>query len=157
MLKLENLCNMSASKRQTDKSRYPSKYSPRGYVTEAQYIIEIICEHKAKSQNQTLVLQFWKDKEWGKFFQTQLRVCHKLLNKYKAKAIINALVGWQGKKIFSLHAPWLEDIIKVEQKKLDVKPKVTKNFNNIKTCTSSVGRQPNKSKLGLNLLKDLDD
>ena len=47
----------------------------------------------------------------------QLRKVHSLLKKYEAKAIIAAI---NNSNVFSLHAMWLEDLIRQEQQKLDV-------------------------------------
>ena len=103
------------SKKRTEKSRYPSKYSPGDWVTSAQYIIELVCEKKAESEQTRLPVKFWNLPKWQNYFKIQLRKCHSLLKKYDEKAIIRALNSQEGKRIYSLHAPWLEGIIKYEQ------------------------------------------
>ena len=46
-------------KERTEKSRYSSRYSPSAYVTGPQYILELICERKAKRENIDLPIKFW--------------------------------------------------------------------------------------------------
>jgi hypothetical protein len=106
---------------QTEKSRYPSRYSPQAYVTAAQYIIELICEKKASQARKELPIKFWDLPEWRTFFVSQLRKCHILLKKYGEGAVIAALKGDRCKNINSLFAPWLEDIIKDQKEMLDAK------------------------------------
>lgn len=100
--------------------RYISKYSNNKEVSEAQYITEIICEKKALLSNEDLHYRFWTQKKWSTFYKNQIGSAHKLLKKYTAKAIINALMSNEGKKIFSLRAPHLPAIIEKEQQKIDV-------------------------------------
>jgi len=54
------------AKKQTQKSKYPSRYSPNGWVHAAQYVTELICEKKAKTEGKELPLKFWELKEWLK-------------------------------------------------------------------------------------------
>ena len=50
------------AKKRTQKSRYPSRYSPDGWVHAAQYITELICEKKAKADKiGELPLKLWGD------------------------------------------------------------------------------------------------
>lgn len=107
-------------KERTSKSKYPSIYSPKGWVTAAQYIIEVVCEHKAKADKVDLPVRFWLNKEWAAYYKMQLRAAHKLLKQYDEKAIIRALKDPRGKKIYSLMAPWLVDIIEEKQRLVDV-------------------------------------
>lgn len=112
---------------QTEKSSYPSLYSPDKFVTPAQYIIELVCEKKAKLEKRDLPPQFWKLKEWQNFFKSQLRRCHKLLKTYDVEAVIRALRNPRAYKIRSLFAPWLEDIVLEEQRQLDVAKELAKD------------------------------
>lgn len=104
---------------QSKKNCYPSKYSNNQWIRPDQYIIEIICEKKAKKDNIDLPLQFWKNKEWEKFFKSQLRKCRSLLKKYSHVAIVKALKDQRAYSIYSLFAPWLEDIIQSYQHEID--------------------------------------
>lgn len=106
------------SKEQTDKSRYPSRYS-QGYVTSAQYILELVCEKQAKWKKKDLPMQFWHLPEWKKIFIMQLRKVHKLLKIYSDKAIIRAI---NKNNICTLLAPWIEEKIKLEQSIIDSNP-----------------------------------
>jgi hypothetical protein len=111
------------AKQQTNVSKYPSRYSPEGWVTPAQYITEIICENKHKLQGKgELPVKFWETEGWAKYFKEQIATAHKLLKTFKVEAISRALKTSQGRKIFSLRAPWLPAIIQDEQTKLDAKP-----------------------------------
>lgn len=104
--------------KQTDKSRYPSKYSPGKYVTAAQYILELVCEHKAVVEKTDLPIHFWNLPEWAGWFKQQLRICHKLLKDFDEKAIIKALNDPRCKTTYSLRAAWLMPVIEEYQRKL---------------------------------------
>jgi len=108
------------AKKQTDKARYPSKYSPGQFISAAQYICETICEHKARIDGKSLPVKFWEDKEWAKFYKDQISAANKLLKVYSCAAIIEGLNHWKGKKIYSLRAPWLKEIIDEVYKKKDI-------------------------------------
>lgn len=106
-------------KEPTEKSRYPSKYSPGGWVTGMQYIIETVCERKATSQKVELPIQFWSRPEWEKFYKSQLRKCRSLIKLYGEQAV---LAGVKSKKIwrlYSLFHPKLEEIIQEEAARLE--------------------------------------
>jgi len=113
-----------ASKNQTDKSRYPSMYSPGGFVTAAQYIIERVCEKKAQNEGKDLPVKFWNNPEWAKYYKGQLRKCHSLLKKYDATAIVKALRDRRTYTVYSLFAPWLIPVIEEYQKELDAEVRV---------------------------------
>ena len=91
---------------QTDKSRYPSLYSPEKYVTEVQYICELICEKKAMADKTTLPMRFWLLPEWKSFYTSNLRVVHKTLEMYSAAAIIKTLK--ESGKWWSLRSPFMQ-------------------------------------------------
>ena len=88
-----------------------SKYSNGVQVSDAQYITEIICENFAKKNKKDLHYRFWLEKSWSKFYKSQIASANKLLEKYKADDVISALLSDAGRKIFSLRAPNLGDII----------------------------------------------
>ena len=92
-------------------NKYVSRYSNNKEVSAAQYITEIICEKKAKKDNIDLHYRFWTSKKWDVFYRSQIGTANKLLQKYPAKAIINALLCIDSNKIFSLRAPHLIPII----------------------------------------------
>ncbi len=148
------------AKKQTDKSRYPSKYSPSGFVTAAQYIIETICEKKALSEGRALSLKFWNNPDWEKFFKMQLRKCHSLLKKYSEKAIIRALEDKRTYKTYSLHAPWLLPIIEEHQRIVEADAKRIAELKPLEAMTTNspntnIRVAPTK-KNALSKLRDLD-
>ena len=102
-------------KEQTNKSRYPSRYSPGGFVTAAQYIIELTCENQARYRKTELPAKFWNLPEWKNTFKRYLRQVQVLLKKYDEKAIIRAI---QKNKICTLFSKVLDDRIAQEQKLL---------------------------------------
>jgi hypothetical protein len=106
------------AKQRSDKSPYPSKYSPKGWITGQQYIIETVCEKKARKDNKELPIQFWKLPEWASFFKMQLRKARELIKKYSEKTIIRALDNPKARNTWSLHAPWLIPIIEEEHIKV---------------------------------------
>lgn len=95
----------------TEKSRYPSRYSPKAWITASQYIVELICEAKALADQTSLPKQFWTLPKWKTYFAQQSVACSTLLKKYDARAIILALQDSRAKRIFSLRAPHLAKII----------------------------------------------
>ena len=138
----------------SNSNKYISKYSNDKTVSAAQYITELICERKALRDNKDLHYRFWLSKEWAAFFRNQIGSAHKLLKKYPDKAIVNALLTNQGKKIYSLRAPHLSAIIEEETKKLAAQnTKLTKKVDRKKDISYS----KNKSKKGIiSQLKDLE-
>ncbi len=107
-------------KDQTEKSRYPSRYGgENNFVTGAQYIIELICEKKARLDKRTLPLKFWKHKDWANFYKRWLRQVHKLLKSFDERAIINALKSKESGMRWSLHTEYMKELVEKEQEKLD--------------------------------------
>ena len=142
------------AKNQTQKSKYPSRYSD-GYVTPVQYIIELICEKKAGAEKKDLPSQFWKLPEWQTFFKSQLRKCHSLLRKYDEQAIIQALKNKRARSIWSLFAPWLEDIIEEEQAILNTKKKLQDDDKVVKINRQTMKNKPREYRVENNLLSKL--
>lgn len=106
------------AKERSEKSRWPSRYSPGGWVTGAQYIIELLCERQARKKNRDLPVRFWTLPAWQKEFASQTRATNRLIKKYSEKAIINAI---KERHIWSLRPKWVEQVIQAEQKKIDKK------------------------------------
>ena len=99
---------------------YISKYSNDKRVSAAQYITEIICEHKAKRVKKDLHFRFWQtSKYWEKYYRSQIATANKLLKTYSPQAIISALNDRKAVRIFSLRAPHLEAIIEHHQRLFD--------------------------------------
>jgi hypothetical protein len=107
------------AEKRSEASKWPSRYSPGGWVTAAQYIIELVCERQARNKKKAdLPVRFWNLPEWQKEFVSQTRATHRLLKKYEPQAIISAV---KQRNIWSLRPKWVEAVIQQEQKKLDGK------------------------------------
>jgi len=135
--------------------KYPSKYSNGKTVSAAQYITEIICEKKAKTQKKDLHYRFWISKEWERYYKDQIASAHKLLKKYSDTAIIRGLNNPLAAKIYSLRAPHLPPIIEQEQYRLDQENN-TLSLSLERKDNVSFGNQTTKKTI-LSKLKDLDN
>lgn len=104
---------------------YESLFAPNTYVTAAQFLGEYVVNRKAKSQGIDLPLRFWSrdtpgySAHWEKELRRQIREANALAKLYSPAAISKALRSKEGRKVLSLGAPWLDDLCKVEQAKLD--------------------------------------
>jgi hypothetical protein len=135
--------------------KYPSKYSNGKMVSAAQYITEIVCEHKAKREKKDLHYRFWVDKSWSRFYRDQIATANKLLKQYSAKAICMALNDDRASNIYSLRAPHLIPII--DQKEVLVSQENTElkqSFDRKANKTYQKNIQKNNI---LSRLKDLDN
>lgn len=138
--------------------KYISKYSNGKHVTAAQYLTEIICERKAQSSKEDLHYRFWLQKKWESFYRNQIGSAHKLLKKYSAKAIINALQTDTGRKIYSLRAPHLPAIIERQQEIIDsANTKLTLDIVRKKEDTAFGNNLPNKKNNIISKLRNLDN
>lgn len=144
------------SKKRTDKSRYPSRYSPRGFVTAAQYITELICERKAAREKKELPIKFWDLKEWNKFYRYQIMLANKMLKEYKEVAIIRALRDdYRCKNTYSLRSPFLGGIIK-EYEVMDVSADQSRKKIEADFSKKSTFRERKSSGI-IHKLRELDD
>ena len=137
-------------KEQTNKSRYPSRYSPGGFVTAAQYIIELTCENQAHYRKTELPAKFWNLPEWNNTFKRYLRQVQVLLKKYDEKAIIRAIRKY---KICTLFSPVLQDRIKAEVKLLEGIEKV-KEFAKLNRPTEVILPEKTIEKNKLSMLDE---
>jgi hypothetical protein len=104
----------------TADARYDSKFDPGEKVRVEQWLAEYMCERAARSAGVELPLRFWRtDPVWEKKYAHQLRSAKTLLKLYDPKAISLALRSPQGKKVYSLAAKWFDDLVKVEQGRLN--------------------------------------
>lgn len=110
----------------TVKSCYESAYGG-GWITAAQRLAELSCEHKAKMSGETLISTFWQVPPWNKYFLQQINHANRLLKKYDMSAIINAWRHPQAKRVYSLGAPHFIPIIEGEQRKIDLHRKNIEN------------------------------
>jgi hypothetical protein len=110
--------------------KYLSKYSNGKTVSAAQYITEIICEHKAKKDKKDLHYRFWTTPYWSRFYRDQISSANKLLKDYSAEDIVLALNSQEAQKIYSLRAPFLKPIIEEASKENSKKNKtLSKSFD----------------------------
>lgn len=139
--------------------KYISKYSNNKEVSAAQYITELICEHKAKKDKLDLHYRFWLNKEWSSYYRNQIATAYKLVKKYDDVAIVRALKNPKAAKIYSLRAPHLTPIIEEEQTKLSAENKnLTIELNRVENIKfrSSATNNNNKKNI-FSKLKDIDN
>ena len=142
------------SKQRSDKSKYPSRYSPDGWVSAPQYITEFVCEKKARTENKELPIKFWEIKEWRKYFRYQITLANKLLKDFPEEAVIAALKDNRCWKTYSLRSPFLHSIIK-EKEEL-IKERGSVDYDLVET--DQVKRQTNNNKKSIiSKLKELDE
>jgi hypothetical protein len=136
---------------------YISKYSNGKTVSAAQYITEIICEHKAVLEKRDLHFRFWLNKEWEKFFRDQIATANKLLKQYSPNAIIKALNSPKAAKIYSLRAPHLIAIIDSCAKSIEIESKKETTKEITRNDSTSYKNRVSKTNNILSKLKELDD
>lgn len=142
------------AKKRTDDSRYESRHGG-GWITPAQFLAEVMCERTAKQNNEELASKFWNKPRWKKEFFKQLNLANNLLKQYDSAIVSKALRSKEGKKIFSLGAPWLKKLIEVEQKnfkqisdlteaKSSVELPIRKTFQNSKSLVKKIKELDNE-------------
>jgi hypothetical protein len=138
---------------------YPSKYSNGKTVSAAQYITELICEHKAKIDKLDLHYKFWTHKKWSMFFKNQIASANKLLKKYSSTAIIRALSDSKAQKIYSLRAPHLIAIIEHYEKLIEQEHNRCTKIQIDRSADKTFRVNPNdKTKTNIiNKLEDIDN
>jgi hypothetical protein len=104
------------AKQRSENSKYESRHGG-GWITPAQFLAELMCERFAKKNGQDLPPKFWYKNPWKKEFFKQLSIANKLLERYDPAIVSKALRSSEGKKIFSLGAPWLKKLIDYEEYK----------------------------------------
>lgn len=135
--------------------KYISKYSNGKMVSAAQYITEIICEHKAKKDNKDLHYRFWTTNYWEKFYKNQISSANKLLTVYEAQDIVDALNDTRAQKIYSLRAPFLNPIIDDARIRNESKNKtLSKTFDRTE---KKIFRQHSTKKNIISKLEELDN
>ena len=139
----------------SDKSKYPSRYSPKGWVSSYQYITELICEKKAQQDGKDLPIKFWDIKEWRSFYRYQITLATSLVKKYGEEAVIAALRDRRCYKTYSLRAPFLKGIIEEHQAAIlesTRKEELDYDFGSTDSFSSN-----NKKRSILSELEDLDN
>ncbi len=105
------------AERPSESCQFQSRYGG-GYITAAQWLVELVCERLARKNKTTLPHLFWGRVEWRKTFLLQVQKASALLKKYSLPAITAALKTPDGQRAYSLGAAWVEEIIMAEQVKL---------------------------------------
>lgn len=136
--------------------KYISKYSNNKEVSAAQYITEMICEHKAKNEKKDLHYRFWLNPIWSRFYRNQIASANKLVQKYDDRAIVRALKNDKASKIYSLRAPHLVSIIEEEQTKLESENSTMFKVLERPTDVVFSKNQSEKKKNIVSKLKDID-
>jgi hypothetical protein len=143
------------AKKRTEKSKYPSRYSPNGWVHAAQYVTELICEKKAQTEKKELPLKFWELKEWLKFYRYQITLANKLIKEYGEHVVISSLNDKRMWKCYSLRSPFLKNVLEEYKSKQEIAAKIAKSveydFSKKEKFDSS-----NKKKSIISKLKDLE-
>lgn len=135
--------------------KYISKYSNGKEVSAAQYITEIICEKWAKITGSDIHYRFWLNEKWQKHYKQQIPAANKLLKKYSAKAIIEALKDKKTEKTYSLRSQYLVPIIERHEKIIASQNKeLTKDFERKKEIKFA---QKTSKRNIISKLKDLDN
>jgi len=129
---------MSGKQESTGSFKYKSKLTGE-YILAHQYIAELAVSRKAIKDKVQLPYKFWKELDvWKAEFKRQVQQAGKLLKKYDAIAIINAMnnLSW----CYSLMSPQLLEAIKQEDQKL--KSQTISTFEiDTNTMTFSVKRK----------------
>jgi RNA processing factor Prp31 len=138
----------------TPLSRYKSP-STGEYCTGAQYISEMMCQRMAENNNEgSLAYKFWNTKKWQKTYQLQIIVANRLTDKYDERAIITALRSKEGKKIYSLRFPNIEELI--ERHESLINKGEGKTISTEPNSAEAKPRKPFGEKSKIQKLRDLD-
>jgi hypothetical protein len=143
------------AKNPSDKSRYPSRYSPGGWVSAPQYITELVCESKARKEKKDLPRKFWEDKDWEKYFKYQITLANRLIKDFGEEVVIAALKDNRCWSTYSLRSPFLIRIIEEKKASYVVQPKDTEY--NIKESEEIKHNTNNEQKSIISKLRDLDE
>lgn len=136
--------------------KFISKYSNNKPVTAAQFITEVICEHKAQKDKEDLHYKFWTNKKWEKFYKDQIATANKLVKQYDPIAIVKALKDPKAKNIYSLRAPFLKPIIIEQQKILNASNKTLKQKLN-RDKNNNYKRPKENKQNTLSKLREIDN
>lgn len=132
------------------KPRFPAVYKSRytdSLVTAPQYISELICEKMAHKREITLPYKFWELDAWKKTFLSQILAANGLLKIYRPDAVIKALQSSRAYFIYSLRAPQLDELIKVEEKILEAAEKIQEPVLVLSSTTELPRKQAKKDSL----------
>lgn len=99
-----------------DQRKYDSAYGG-GQITAAQFLAEFMVARLARVKGVRLPLKFWNLPAWKRTYRLQLLHAYSVLKLYSPEAVSRALRSPEGKKAFSLNAPWLDALFQAEQQK----------------------------------------
>lgn len=99
-----------------DQRKYDSAYGG-GQITAAQFLAEFMVARLARVKGVRLPLKFWNLPAWKRTYRLQLLHAYSVLKLYSPEAVSRALRSPEGKKAFSLNAPWLDALFQAEQEK----------------------------------------
>lgn len=99
------------AKNRSEKSPFPSIYSPGSFVSTSQFLGELVCQRAAYKEHKDLPQKFWELKKWRQYLVFQLKLANQLLKEYKGEIIIKALRDPKGRTIYSLGAPHLKGLL----------------------------------------------
>ena len=97
---------------------YQSRYGGSQDLTFEKYIVELMCERKAKKEKKTLLDKFWNNDYWKKFYVQQIIAIKSLTKVYSEKAILNGINNKAVSWVYSLRSPQLLPIIADEENKI---------------------------------------
>lgn len=92
--------------------------------TPAQYITDMLIKRRAENENKELPYNYYKISPWSNYYKTTIIQVNSFLKMYSPEVIIAALNDKKGKKIFSLKAPWLEELLEKKEKEFQNKKKI---------------------------------
>lgn len=92
---------------------YPSRYGANG-LTAAGYLAENMMAKAANRGGVGLPRLFWKLPQWKKQYENQLRHAAALLAQWPIAAVLAGLRTTEGRRAYSLAAPWLPALIVAE-------------------------------------------
>lgn len=104
--------------------RFESKYAlePGTLVPAATWLAEFMTARQAAKEGVELPRGFWRTHpKWEKVLKQQLRSAASLLRLVPLEAVGAVLRGRQGRRVLSLAAPWLTDLVREEARKLELK------------------------------------
>ena len=137
-------------------TKYPSRYSDDKKVTAAQYLAEFMCERQAQKNKKELPKRFWNLPHWTKKFKSQLFAAYGLLKLYDEVAIIRAVKSKEARYIYSLRAPTLDDIIKEQQRMLELDKAKAKDADVIRKDIKAKPREHQVKNTIFGKLSELD-
>lgn len=139
--------------------KYPSITTPGVEHAGPQYITEIIVFRQERLNNRRLPPHWWRGKtDLAKRFRQQLFWVRSFLKVNDEEATILALNSAEGKNIFSLKAPQLDELVAKQKAKLDKLKEVAENVTpEVGERDKTVRRQQVKNDNVLDKLRELDE